>query len=526
MKPKRVLGLDIGSCTFKLVLLELQDSRPVLTHARLLEVPAQAEPNVRQAALQSLLEGIDRNHLSGLVSVLDDPFTCVQKVLIPPMPAGEVADAVKWELQRFLAVPPEEVAVAYRLLGQQEVDGVKKQRLLAVALPSAAIREHLAFLAQAGLHPTTLIPKTSALSAWLTRGGGPKSAQEPVGILEIGGGGCELIVAENGEAVFSRKISCSATGLTKEMTGVLMTDQGQVSLTEAEAETVKRSVGIPPAEAAGLGMRGVSGMQIFSLIRGSLERLAVETERSIAFYSESSEQEAVKELFLVGGGAHLKGLAEWLRTRLGVQVAVPKTLDGVVQLPGALQSNAAAMELSLAAALGAALGAGKGMNLLPLELQESLQASIQRAALKAAVTGGLLGAVLLWSGLQVYHHSLMKQIGAFDLEQKAVAQQIPAVRAAAVVRERWGREPDWEEVFRFLTHQVPPEAYLTALVVDGQEMTLRGRIRKLGRSADEVLAQFTQTLGSGLLNQVRLHSSRQLEQSQDLAEFEIGGHLR
>ena len=444
MKPKRVLGLDIGSCTFKLALLELQDSRPVLTHARLLEVPAQAEPNVRQAALQSLLEGIDLNHLSGLVSVLDDSFTCVQKVLIPPMPAGEVADAVKWELQRFLAVPPEEVAVAYRLLGQQEVDGVKKQRLLAVALPSAAIREHLSFLAQAGLHPTTLIPKTSALSAWLTRGGGPKAAQEPVAILEIGGGGCELIVTENGEAVFSRKISCSATGLTKEMTGVLMTEQGQVSLTEAEAETVKRSVGIPPAEAAGLGMRGVSGMQIFSLIRGSLERLAVETERSIAFYSESSEQGAVKELFLVGGGAHLKGLAEWLRTRLGVQVAVPKTLDGVVQLPGALQSNAAAMELSLAAALGAALGAGKGMNLLPLELQESLRVSIQRAALKAAVTGGLLGAVLLWSGLQVYHHSLMKQIGAFDLEQKAVAQQIPAVRAAAVVRERWGREPDWK----------------------------------------------------------------------------------
>ena len=525
MKPKRVLGLDIGSCTFKLVLLEFQDSRPVLTHARLLEIPAQAEPNVRQAALRSLLEGMDLSHLSHLVSVLDDPFTCIQKVLIPPMPAGEVADAVKWELQRFLAVPPEEVSVAYRLLGQQEVDGVKKQRLLAVALPSVTIREHLAFLAQAGLHPTTLIPKTSALSAWLTRGG-TKSAQEPVGILEIGGSGCELIVAENGEAVFSRKISCSATGLTKEMTGVLMTEQGQVSLTEAEAETVKRSVGIPPAEAAGLGMRGVSGTQIFSLIRGSLERLAVETERSIAFYSESSEQAAVNELFLVGGGAHLKGLAEWLQTRLGARVAVPKTLDGVVQLPGALQSNAAAMELSLAAALGAALGAGKGMNLLPLELQESLRASIQRAALKAAMTGGLLGAALLWSGLQVYHHSLMKQIGAFELEQKAVAQQIPAVRAAVTVQERWGKEPNWEEVFRSLTLQIPPEAYLTELVVDKEEVTFRGRIRRSGRSADEVLAQFIQTLGGGFLAQVRLHSSRQMEQSQDLAEFEIGGKIQ
>ena len=89
-----------------------------------------------------------------------------------------------------------------------------------------------------------------------------------------------------------------------------------------------------------------------------------------------------------------------------------------------------------------------------------------------------------------------------------------------------GKGAGLEEVFRFLTHQVPPEAYLTEMVVDGQEMMFRGRIRKSGRSADEVLAQFTQTLGRGILNQVRLHSSRQLEQSQDLAEFEIGGHLR
>ena len=522
--PKRILALDLGSCAFKLAVLEPQEPKPVLTHVRLLEIPAQAEPNVRQAVLRSLLEGIDLSHLGQVVSVVDDPFACLHQVSVPPMPAAELADAAKWELQRFLTVPPDEVALDYRILGQQEEDGVKKQRLIAVAMPAAAIREHLAFLAQAGVRPVHLIPKTVALNAWVARTREPES-KNPLALLEVGGSGAEFIVVENGEAVFSRKLPFSSAALTREMTGLLMTGQGQVSLTEGEAETIKRSIGIPKGDAGGMGMKGVSGMQIFSLIRGSLERLAVETERSLAFYGESGSQAVLGELVLVGGGAQMKELTEWLQGRLGIRVTVPKVFQGVSPAPGAVQGPAAAAELSLAPVLGAALGSGKGMNLLPIELQENLHASIQKAALKAVVTGGVLGAALLWIGLQVYHQSLAGQISGFEVEQKAVAQQLPAIRAAVAVRDRWRNEPDWEEVFRALTRQIPNEIYLTELAADGPDLVLRGRIRKAGRSADEVLSRFMQALGEGSMKAVTLRSSRQLEESADQAEFEIGGKL-
>ena len=124
MKTKRVLGLDLGSTAFKMVLLEAQDSRMILIQARMLEIPAQSEEEVRQAALKSLLEGVDLPHLTQVASVVDDPFACVHVVSVPPMPESEQADAVKWELQRFLAVPPEEVAVEIKLLGEEEVDWI------------------------------------------------------------------------------------------------------------------------------------------------------------------------------------------------------------------------------------------------------------------------------------------------------------------------------------------------------------------------------------------------------------------
>lgn len=521
MKTKRILGLDLGSCAFKMVVLEARDSRMALIQARLLEIPAQSEPEVRQAALISLLEGVDLSHLSQVASVVDDPFACVRPVLVPPMPEAERANAVKWELQRFLVMPPEEMAVDCKLLGQEESGGVKKQRLLAVALPAVTIRGHLAFLAQAGVRPTHLIPKTEALNAWRAL-----SAQGvAAAMLEVSGGGCEFIVLEDGEAIFSRKIPGGSAMTTKEMTGLLMTEQGQVSLTEGEAETVKRSVGIPRGGAAGLGMRGISGMQIFSLIRGSLERLAVETERSLAFYTESGGRSSVGDVILVGGGAHLKGLAEWLQGSLGIRVTQPKVFQNILMDPGALQGAAASTELSMAAALGAALGAGKGINLLPLELQESLRVSIQKAALKAVVAGAVLGLALFWIGLRIYQHSLEDQTSALELERGAMVSQAPALRAAAAARERWEEEPDWLEIFRMLTHQVPAEIYLTEWIVEGKEVTLRGRVRQ-GRSADEVLVLFTQALERGAMMDVALRSSRQMEQSPDQAEFEIGGRLR
>lgn len=521
MKTKRILGLDLGSTAFKMVLLEVQDSRTTLIQTRLLEIPPQAGEEVRQAALISLLEGVELAHVSQVASVVDDPFACVHVVSVPPMPEQERANAVKWELQKFLAVPPEEVVADCKLLSREESGESKKQRLLAVALPAATVQEQLALLARAGVRPTHLIPKTEALNAWF---GAP--SREAAAILEVGGSGCEFIVLEKGEAIFARKIAGGGVGLTKEMTRVLMTEQGQVSLTEGESETVKRSVGIPQGEMAGLGARGVSGVQIFSLIRGSLERLAVEAERSLVFYSESGGQSSIGEVILVGGGAHLKGLAEWLQGRLGIRVTQPKVFQAVQVAPGALQGAAASTGLSMAAALGAALGAGKGINLLPRELQENLRASIQKAALKAAVTGVVLGAVLLWVGLRIYQHSLTEQTAAFELEQKAVASQVPALRAAAEVQQRWIGELDWHEIFRGLTHQVPAEIYLTEWVIDGRETTLRGRIRRQGRSADEALTRFTEALEQGAMTGVALRSSRQIEDPSDQAEFEIGGRLK
>ena len=519
MKTKQILGLDLGSTAFKLVLLEAGDSRPRLTRARLIEVPPGADAAVRQEVLKQLLQGVPLAEVTQTVSVVDDPFLCLQQVLVPPIPPAELPGAIRWELQRYLAVPPEQVIVDYQPMGEVEAGGIKKRKLLAIAVPTGTVQEHVAFLAQAGIRPTQLVPPAIAAASWFTRRG--RLGTAPVALLDLGASTSCFLVVQDGLPVFTRKIPIAGLEITKGMTGVLMTTQGQVGLTDLEAESIKREVGIPPADVPLPSVRGISGIQLLSLIRGTLDRLAVEVERSLSFYGELTPGAGVSEMILVGGGAHMKRLAEWMQERLGLPVGAPSPLEGIPQAPGAVEASVGDASLSLVQALGAALEAGVGVNLLPAEMKTAAQTRVKRLARTGALTALILGIVLFQLGISVYRQSLTKQVDAFRIEEAAIRPEFIKAKAARAANDRLAQEVRWEDVFRELSQVVPREIYLTGLSFDGRQVLIRGRVRDLGRAPDSVLSEFLRELGKGSMTQVRLNTSRQLDYNRE-TEFEVG----
>ncbi len=501
-KVRKILALDLGSTAFKMALLEVRESRTTVLQVRSLELPASTDPHVRVQILQSLITGIEPAGLSQIVSLFDDPFACMRYVTTPPMPLSELANAVRWQLQPFLAIPPEEATVEVEPSAPLPGDDPQKRRFLAVAVPAASIREHLELLSQAGLRPTQLIPKEMAIAAWLAQKG--LLSDNGTAVLELGGSGSEFMVFEKGRPVFTRKIPGGGSALTREMTGGLMTAQGQVSLSAVEAESFKRNTGIPSQQE-----------KLFPLMRGPLDRLAMDVERSLAFYGESGGQAKLGELLLIGGGAHLKGLGQWLQERLGIRVTLPAVAEEV----------SSTAPLGLIPVLGAAFNQGKGMNLLPAELRSSVGREVQQVALKGLVTALVLGAVLLRAGLAVSHQSLQKQISAFQLEQQAVATQLAQIKPSLAAQARLAEQLDGSEALRVLSHLVPPEIHLTDLNLEGRSVSLRGRIRSHSRRPDEVLATFMQVLGQQWMSRVALRSSR-LTDSSGQMEFEVAGELR
>lgn len=519
MKPRWVLGLDLGSSTFKLAIVEVKDSVPALVETKILELPPEADRTTRVASLKKLMERLPVTKFAQIVSLVEDPFACLQQILVPQMPAGELPGAIQWELQRYLAVAPEETLIDYEPIGEVEISGAKKLKLLAAAVPTETIKEHLALLAQAKLTPTQLTLPAAATVAWM--GGIHRATGDaPTAILIIGERFSEFLVAREGTFLFSRKIPVAGGDVTRGITGTLMTDQGQMALTPAEAEMVKRSHGFPLTSSSQMVTKGISGTQLMAMMRGSLERLTVEVERSLAFYGESMGNAPVSELILVGGGANLKGLPEWLQTRLGIRVTLPNPAQGI-PVAGGGPEPAVPISPSLVPVLGAALGAGKGLNLLPMEMKAAARAKVERALLTGILTAVIVGMVLLRVGMGVYQWALRTQMTALQFERGVLEPQIIQAKVAVAAHEKHIEEPRWEELFRQLSQAVSREMYLTVLAIDGHQVTLRGKIRDLGRPSDMVLADFIRALRAGILTQVRLGSTRQVEGSSKEWEFEV-----
>ena len=513
-KPRKILALDLGSTAFKMALLEVGDSGQKIRWTHRMDLPFSGDSKARVEALRALLAQAGVSDPVEVISVVDDPFACLRTVMTPPMPPAELANAIRWQLQPLLAIPLEEAAVEYEPAEAAPGDDPKKRKFLVASYPAVSIREHLNLLTEAGLRPTQLIPKETAVGAWLLRRN--LSSGGSGAVLEVGGSGCEFMVIEKGHPVFTRKIADGGAALTHAMTGGLMTPQGQVSLAESEAETFKRSIGIPnPSETSTAAVGKISGAQVFSLIRGNLERLATEVERSLAFYGESDSPVKISELLLIGGEAHLKGLAPWFQDRLGIQVVLPDVEAAGSDVP-----------LSLVPVLGAALNQGRGMNFLPEEFRAGVRRQVERAALKAMVTAFLLGALLLRVGLEVSRQSLHKQVAALRLEQQAVDSQMSRIHPSLAAQERVASEPGWQGSLRVLSRVLPPEIHLTEFRTEGRSVSIRGRVERGSRRSEEVLGAFMQTLGQQWMSRVTLRSSRLIEPSSGLLDFEISGELR
>jgi len=520
MTPRRILALDLGGRTFKGVLAERgRDKGFTVCRVKLLELSPNADPTLRQAALKELLAEFQPLRSIRIVGVVDDPFLCLKAVAIPPIPEAERAEAIQWELRPSLSVRPEEAIFDFELRGEINGAGSKKLNFLAASVPASKVWENLSFLGQAGVRPVQLIPKAQAIAAWAHRI--RPSSQGPIALLDLGGSSSEFLVVQNGELLFTRKIPVSSSDITRGMTAALMTPQGQVSLTEAAAEALKRSVGIPGAAAAEISAGGISGMQVLALIRGSLERLALELERSLVFYGESTAGTPVTELILLGGGAHLKGLSAWLEARLKISATVPDPFTNILRDPAGQEKAPEEMSLSLVPSLGACLRAGSGINLLPSEMKRALKVQVARAVLIGFGTALLLGALLVRIGVGIHHRNLYYRINALRVEEMALAPQLAQARVALFIQAQQLQQPRWKEMLKELSHRVPSESYLVDLNVSQRQVFLRGRVRHQNRPPEVILSEFMRKLEEGLFTQVRLSSSRRLEESSAETEFEI-----
>ena len=220
----------------------------------------------------------------------------------------ELLKAATWEIHRLTALDKTDLQTAIWPLPETQRS---KATYMGIAVPQAQVQRRLDLCAAARLECSKVDVAACALAGliWRLRARPPKQVW---GILDLGDRLTRLAICVDDTPVIIRSLEIGGRRWTEAIAAAL-----QVS--ETTAERNKREFGL----AAGAENQTASGEELSALILGILrsdvQRMSLELERSYEYVLQCYPTHTPGALILVGGGARMNGLDQYLAGQLGIE---------------------------------------------------------------------------------------------------------------------------------------------------------------------------------------------------------------
>lgn len=297
-KKKSVIGIDIGSKCTKIAQLSFNGSnKPVLERCDFLEAGALNESFA--ANLKSYLQQSRLGH-SLVAASFDNETIKIRRMELPKMPHADAIEAIKWNLRDIVDGNIDDFTVDYSVISESESEDNPLMELVVYAVNKNEVFKYKAELERFGLHPFMIEPAAVTLASSLERCHRDDDYYQAG--LDIGHQQTIFYVIGKGVFVFSRPLKAI-----------------NLELNQKDAENFPKT-------------------------------LAIELQKSIDTFSVNFKMAVIKTLYLSGGGALIPGIADYLKTNLGIET---KTLNPFQSLTGTERFAEAKPEL-FAQAIGLA----------------------------------------------------------------------------------------------------------------------------------------------------------------------------
>lgn len=370
------IGVEIGTSAIKVVVLKA-GSPPILQHAVTTPTPIGSmrdglviEPQAVATELKNLLAQ-HRITTRQAVTAVPNQSAVTRNIMVPRMERKDLQDAIKWEAERYIPYPIDEVALDFDLLDDPSIipeDG--QMEVVIAAAPTEAVARIIEVLQLAGLEPVVIDLKSFAvlralrgnlLGEHLTKSTltdtNYTEAGEVALVLEIGASSSVISLVRGDRVLMARNIGVSADDFTTALQKAFDLD-----FSAAEEIKVGYATATTPTEDEedllnfDLSREQYSSARVFEVIRPVLGDLITEIRRSLEFYRVQSGDVVIDRTFLAGGGAKMRGLAAAISDALGFRVEVASPwltvqTDLAGMDTGYLQANAPEFTVPLGLAL-------------------------------------------------------------------------------------------------------------------------------------------------------------------------------
>ena len=305
-RSRKILGVDLGSTSIKLVELSKKGRFPVLSTYGYIERPLEKSLRLTENAkdaipkMVSLLKRLYKTSGASsyeVVTALPNFAVFNSTIIVPAMKTKELQAAIVWEAKKFIPLPIEDVILDWKIIETVVTEGIQKYRILLTVAAKELVKKYMEVFGEADLKLLALETEAFALARSLI-GKDPS----PVMIVDASAISTDIIVVERGIPILNRSIDVGGVILTRAIANALGVDFKR-------ADQFKRDV----------GMSGES--KVPKLIETIIKPIVDEANYSLNLY-QSQVKKTIEKIILSGGSAFLPNFDNYLAKTLNLKVIV------------------------------------------------------------------------------------------------------------------------------------------------------------------------------------------------------------
>lgn len=239
---KPTVGLDIGSSLIKVVEAKSGKNGPQITALGVCPTPdgmvsddVIMDPQGLGHAIRQLLSESGIQAKRCVSSVSGQSSVVVRIIEVPKMSDKELAETMKWEIERHVPFSASEVVMDFAPIqkpAEEAQDDQNMEVLLAVAQQDI-VNRHVETLFAAGLDPVAIDVEPLAASRAVIDSSSSGERDQIIALVNIGNDITDISVFRNGVLAFPRSLPIAGKAITRALSDALQ-------ITPEQAEQVKR----------------------------------------------------------------------------------------------------------------------------------------------------------------------------------------------------------------------------------------------------------------------------------------------
>ena len=316
-----LIGVDIGRTAVKVVHLRQGRRGPVLRYAGLTELLHTGEESQDHGVVMALYEIFREGRLKRqkMAVAYSGKSLTIRYLTLPRMPKDEIKEAVRWEAKKLVPQPLEEMVLDFLIVGEIEERDLKRYEILLIVAERASILSQLEGLKPFRSRIVAMDVNPLALFN-VVKLNYPADLGENLVFVDIGAHQMAINIAKRGVLRFTRNVQIGGEDITRALMQSLQVEYG-------EAEQLKRQKGIAESKETESAAGGDGRIQ--EVIKAEVNRMILETQRSVDYYRAQFREGSIRKVILMGGTPLMPGFLDYSASYFDATVVLDNPFSGI-----------------------------------------------------------------------------------------------------------------------------------------------------------------------------------------------------